>query len=139
MWGPKTEMDIGPDQLVTNSVSSYSLSTLVWAPRQTRREVESWAQSDPTSLNMWLRNIRNLSHTPRLRSSLRSGLTSEDTGGGLEDIEANKDEDDEDDDDDEEDEEDEETMLVWEVWAGLEGLGWSGYSTLSSSLESWLD
>jgi len=78
---------------------------------------------------MWLRNIRNLSHTPRLRSSLRSGLTSEDTGAGLED----------DEDEEEDEEEEEETMLVWEVWAGLEGLGWSGYSTLSSSLESWLD
>ena len=123
MSGTKTEIDMGPDQLVISSVSSYSLSTLVWAPRQTRREVESSAHWEPVRLNMWLRNNRAWSNTPWLRSRRSSGLRPEEAGAGLEDTEA-------------EEEPEEETGLVWEVWEGLEG---SGYSTLSSSRESWLD
>ena len=64
MSGTNTEIEMGPDQGVTSSISSYSLSRLVWAPRHTRRDLDSWDQSDPTWLNMWLRNIRDLSNTP---------------------------------------------------------------------------
>ena len=49
--------------------NSADLSTLVWAPRQTRLVVESWAQLEGVTVNMWDRNSRNLSHTPAPRSS----------------------------------------------------------------------